>query len=66
MQHEEGRSRRYNDVVNSNPTMDLIIINVPEGLSVHTMSDPADVVLPWNQSAKSLLEAVFVFAVDYL
>jgi hypothetical protein len=30
------------------------------------MSGPADAVPPWNQSAELLLEAVFVFAEDYL
>jgi hypothetical protein len=46
--------------------MDLIIVDVPKGLPVLSVSYPANVVPPWNQSAESLLEAVFVFAEDYL
>jgi hypothetical protein len=60
------RSHRHNGVVNAKVTLDLIIVDVPEDLHVPTMSDPANVVPPWNQSAESLLEAVFVFAKDYL
>jgi hypothetical protein len=52
--------------VNAKATLDLIIVDVPEDLLIPTMSDPVDVVPPWNQSADSLLEAVFVFAEDYL
>jgi hypothetical protein len=66
MQHQGARSRRHNNVVNAKATLDLIIVDVPEDLLVPTVSDPAHVVPPWNQSAESLLEAVFVFAKDYL
>jgi hypothetical protein len=66
MQHQEARSRRHNGVVNAKATLDLIIVDVLEDLPVPTVSDPANVVPPWNQSAKSLLEAIFVFAEDYL
>jgi hypothetical protein len=52
--------------VNAKATLDLIIVDVPEDLPVPTVSDPTDAVPPWNQSAVSLLEAVFVFAKDYL
>jgi hypothetical protein len=45
--------------------MDLIIVDVPKGLPIPSMSEPADLILPWNQSAKSFFEAVFVFAEDY-
>jgi hypothetical protein len=61
-----ARSRRYNGVVNAKATLDLIIVDVPEDLPIPTVSEPADVVPPWNQSADSLLEAVFVFAENYL
>jgi hypothetical protein len=60
------RSRRHTGVVNAKATLELIIVDVPEDLPVPTVSDPADVVPPWNQRADSLLEAVFVFAEDYL
>jgi hypothetical protein len=66
MQHQGARSRRHNGVVNAKATLDLIIVDVLEDLPVPTMSEPADVVPPWNQSADSLLEAAFVFAKDYL
>ena len=66
MQHQGARSRRHNGVVNAKATLDLIIVDVPEDLPISTMSEPADAVPSWNQSANSLLEAVFVFAEDYL
>jgi hypothetical protein len=66
MQHQGARSRRHNGVVNAKATLDLIIVDVPEDLPIPTVLDPTDVVPPWNQSADSLLEAVFVFAKDYL
>jgi hypothetical protein len=47
--------------VNAKATLDLIIVDVPEGLLVPTVSSPADVVPPWKQITKSFLEAVFVF-----
>jgi hypothetical protein len=56
------RSRRYNGVVNAKAILDLIIVDVPKGLPVPTVSTPIDVVLPWNKSAQSFLELVFVFA----
>jgi hypothetical protein len=52
--------------VNAKATFDLIIVDVPEDLLVPIVSEPTDVVPPWNQSADSLLKAVFVFAEDYL
>jgi hypothetical protein len=52
--------------VNAKATLDLIIVDVPEDLPVSIVSEPADAVPPWNQSADSLLEVVFVFAEDYL
>jgi hypothetical protein len=60
------RSCRHNGVVNAKATLDLIIVDVPEDLPIPTMSDPTDAIPSWNQSADSLLEAVFLFAEDYL
>jgi hypothetical protein len=66
VQHQGARSRRYNGVVNAKATLDLIIVDVPKDLPILIVLELADVVPPWNQSANSLLEAVFVFAEDYL
>jgi hypothetical protein len=66
MQHQGARSRRHNGIVIAKATLGLIIIDVLEDPLVPTVSDPVDVVPPWNQSAESLLEAVFVFVEDYL
>jgi hypothetical protein len=66
MQHQMGRSRNVNGVVNAKATLDLIIVDLPEGLPVPTVSSPADVVPPWNHCFESFLEAVFVFAEEYL
>jgi hypothetical protein len=40
--------------VNAKVTLDLIIVDIPEDLLVPTISEPADAVPPWNQSADSL------------
>jgi hypothetical protein len=66
MQHQMGRSRNVNGVVNAKATLDLIIVDFPEGLLVSTVSSPVDVVPPWNHCSESFLEAVFVFAAKYL
>jgi hypothetical protein len=66
MRHQGARSRRHNGVANAKAILDLIIVDVPEDLPIPTMSNPADAVPLWNQRAESLLEAVFVFAEDYL
>jgi hypothetical protein len=66
VQHQGARSHRRNGVVNAKATLDLIIVDVPKDLPIPIVSEPADVVPPWNQSADSLLEAIFVFAKDYL
>ena len=56
------RGHRHNGVVNAKLIVDLIIVDVPEGLPIPTISNPEDVVPLWNQNADSLLEAMFVFA----
>jgi hypothetical protein len=66
MQHQTGRNRRHNGVVNAKATLNLIIIHILEDLPVPTVSVPADVVPPWNQSGESFLKVVFVFVEDYL
>jgi hypothetical protein len=66
VQNQRARSRRHNGVVNAKATLDLIIVDVHKDLLVPTVLEPADAVPPWNQSADSLLEAIFVFAQDYL
>ena len=43
-----GGSYRRNGFENAKSTMDLIIVDVPKGLPIPTISDPADVVPPWN------------------
>jgi hypothetical protein len=66
MQHQMGRSRNVNSVVNAKATLDLIIVDLPEGLAVPTVSSLADVVPPWNHCSESFLEVVFVFIEEYL
>jgi hypothetical protein len=66
MQHQRGRSRRHNGVVNAKATIDFIIVDIHEGLFVLSVSSPTDVVPPWNQSSESFLNAMFVVAKDYL
>jgi hypothetical protein len=66
MQHQMGRSRRHNGVVNVKATLDVIIVDIPKGLPVLIVSILIDVVPFWNKSAQSFLELVFVFAEDYL
>jgi hypothetical protein len=61
-----GRSRNVNSVVNAKATLDLIIVDLPEGLLVPTVSSPVDVVPPWNHCSESFLEACFLFAEEYL
>jgi hypothetical protein len=66
MQHQMRRSCRHNGVVNAKATLDLIIVDFPEGLPVPTLSTPTDIGSPWNKNAESFFKVVFVFAEDYL
>jgi hypothetical protein len=66
MQHQRGRSCKHNGVVNAKATLDLIIVDIPKGLPVPTMSTLIDVLPPWNKSEELFLKPVFVFTEDYL
>jgi hypothetical protein len=66
IQHQKGRSHRYSVVVSAKATLDMIIVNIPEGLPIPIVSIPANVVTPWNKFEESFLEPIFVFAEDCL
>jgi hypothetical protein len=61
-----GKSHIHNGVVNAKATMDLIIVDVLDGLPILIALAPEDVVPPRNQSMESFLEPMFVFEDDYL
>jgi hypothetical protein len=44
MQHQTRRNNRHNGVMNAKVTLDLIIVDVPEGHPILTVSAPLDVV----------------------
>ena len=51
--------------MNAKATLDLISVDILEGLSILTMLVPTNMILLWNKFEESFLKPVFVFAEDY-
>jgi hypothetical protein len=46
--------------------LDLILADIPEGLPVPGISNPASSIPPWNQEAEEWLQPIFDFADNHL
>jgi hypothetical protein len=44
----------------------LILADIPEGLPVSGISNPASSILPWNQDVEEWLQPIFDFADNHL
>ena len=66
MQHSKDGDRLYKGRASSQACVDLILVDMPEGLPVPGISDPATTVPEWNQCSKEWLEPVFDFADQHL
>ncbi|KAG0596414.1 hypothetical protein M758_UG251900, partial [Ceratodon purpureus] len=64
--HCIGRSRLYKGSSKPHPCVDLILVDIPEGLPIPGISNPADSIPPWNQDSKMWLNPIFEFAEQHL
>jgi hypothetical protein len=53
MQHKSDKARAFKDVHSSGAGVDLMIVDIPEGLSISMMSFPPTFVLDWNSTDKT-------------
>jgi len=66
VQHIQDRVRHYKGESNIQPCVDLIFVDMPEGLPVPGFSNLPTFVPPWNQVSKDYLQPVFDFADQHL
>ena len=66
LQRSTDKQRSFGGVVSSNPAIDLMVVDVPEGLHVPTISAPPAPIPRWNEFGDSWLVPVFDFASTYL
>jgi hypothetical protein len=61
MQHKSDKARAFNGVQGSSSGVDLMIVDVPEGLPVSILSFPPTCVPVWNSADESFLPLMFDF-----
>jgi len=61
MQHATDKERFFNGVITKQAAVDLIIVDVPEGLPVPTVSNPPGSIPKWNQFSLVEVQAIFDF-----
>ena len=66
LQHSTDKQRSFAGVVSSELAIDLMVVDVPEGLHVPTISAPPAPILRWNEFGDTWLVPVFDFASAYL
>jgi len=66
MQHSGTRTRHYKGVAGSQPCVDLILVDMPEGLPVPSISEAPLTVPTWNTDSKEWLQPIFDFADQHL
>ena len=62
VQHKSDKARAFRGVQGASAGVDLMIMDVPEGLPVPMVSDPASSVPEWNKLPERFVETVFEFA----
>lgn len=66
MQHAIDKQRYFDGILSTESAVDLIIVDVPEGLHVPTVSAPPAPIPKWNQFSDDWLVPIFDFAQGYL
>lgn len=66
MQHSTDKDRYFNGVLSTQHAVDMIVVDVPEGLHVPTISAPPAPIPKWNEFTADWLVPVFDFAQEYL
>lgn len=66
MQHSGDKDRYFDRVLKSESAVDFIIVDVPEGLHIPTISAPPAPIPTWNVFGEDWLVPIFDFAEEYL
>lgn len=66
LQHFLNRDRRYKGAFNEQACVDLILVDMPEGLPVLGNSVPPTSIPPWNMDSKEWLQPIFDFTDQHL
>ena len=66
LQHSTDKQRSFAGVVSSEPAIDLMVVDVLEGLHVPTILAPPTPIPRWNEFSDTWLVPVFDFASAYL
>jgi hypothetical protein len=61
VQHKSDKARAFNGVQGTGSGVDLMIVDIPEGLPVPIVSSPLTSVPVWNSADESFLPLVFDF-----
>ena len=61
MQHKSDKARAFRDVHNFSTGVDLMIVDIPKGLSVSMVSFLPIFVPKWNSTDKNFLSIMFDF-----
>jgi hypothetical protein len=62
VQHKSDKPRAFRGVQDASAGVDLMIMDIPEGLPVPMVSSPASSVPEWNKRGDDFLQMVFDFA----
>ena len=62
VQHKSDKARAFRGVQGASARVDLMIMDVPEGLPVPMVSDPASSIHEWNKLPERFVETIFEFA----
>lgn len=66
LQHKSGRPRVFKGESCTEPCVDLILVDMPEGLHVPSVSDPPNEIPSWNAVDDEWLDPIFDFADNHL
>jgi len=66
VQHASDKEHYFNGVLTKQPAVDLLIVDIPKGLPVPTVSIPPSSIPQWNAFSKKGLQDVFNFGENYL
>ena len=62
VQHKFDKTRAFSGVRDAKVGVDLMIMDIPEGLPVPTVASPTSFVLEWNKLPDQFVETVFEIA----
>lgn len=66
MQISQGRKVYFHGNHVTQPSVDLVIADIPEGLPVPGLSDPDHTIPPWNAKNLDSIQSIFSFCKKYL